>query len=88
LKNSSTKITVIDVRSPEEFAGANVAGSINIPLPELEMHIPELRKMENIVLCCASVTRSGIAAITLQNNGIVCKNGGSWFMVNALVNSK
>jgi hypothetical protein len=29
-----------------------------------------------------------MAAITLQNNGIASKNGGSWLMVNALVSSK
>jgi rhodanese-related sulfurtransferase len=82
----SSKIIVVDVRTPEEFSGANVAGSINIPLQELEAHLDELKQMENIVLCCASGSRSGIAALVLQKNGIACKNGGSWFMVNGMIN--
>ena len=29
------KYTVVDVRTKEEFAGGNVAGSINIPLQQV-----------------------------------------------------
>ena len=30
------KGTIVDVRTPSEFMGGNVAGSINIPLQEIE----------------------------------------------------
>ena len=74
---------IIDVRTPAEFMGGHVAGSINIPLSEIPQRMDELRAMEgNIILCCASGNRSGQAAAFLKANGIPCENGGSWLDVN------
>lgn len=36
--------TVVDVRSSLEFMGGHVAGSINIPMDEIEERIEELKK--------------------------------------------
>lgn len=78
--------TIVDVRTPLEFMGGNVEGSINIPLNEIHQHIEEIKKMQQpIVLCCASGNRSGQAAMYLQSLGISCKNGGSWLDVNTIV---
>jgi rhodanese-related sulfurtransferase len=78
----SGNATVVDVRSPGEFMGGHVAGSINIPLQEIPHRIDEFKKMKNIVLCCASGNRSGQATAFLKQNGIDCENGGSWLDVN------
>ena len=78
----SGKATIVDVRSPSEFMGGHVAGSINIPLQEIPKRLAEFKKMENIVLCCASGNRSGQAHAYLKQNGITCENGGSWMDVN------
>ena len=78
----SGNATVIDVRSPGEFMGGHVAGSINIPLQEIPHRIDEFKNMKNIVLCCASGNRSGQATAFLKQNGIDCENGGSWLDVN------
>ncbi len=78
----SGKATIVDVRSPSEFMGGHVAGSINIPLQEIPKRLDEFKKMEHIVLCCASGNRSGQADMYLKQNGIVCENGGSWMDVN------
>lgn len=76
------KNTVIDVRTPEEFFGGNVAGSINIPLQEIHQRIGEIGAMSQpIVLCCASGGRSGLATAILKSQGIECSNGGSWLDV-------
>ncbi|MCU0390833.1 MAG: rhodanese-like domain-containing protein [Thermoflexibacter sp.] len=76
-------MTVVDVRTPAEFMGGNVAGSINIPLQEVANSIDEFKKMSQpIVLCCASGNRSGQATRFLTSNGINCENGGSWLEVN------
>ena len=83
----SEKTSVIDVRSPQEFMGGHVAGSINIPLNEIPQHLDDLKKMEHIVLCCASGGRSGQAAMFLKQNGIECINGGSWTDVNYYKNN-
>jgi rhodanese-related sulfurtransferase len=76
------KATVVDVRTPAEYRGAHVKGSINIPLQDIPTRLSEFKKMQNIVLCCASGNRSGQAEIYLKQNGIECENGGSWMDVN------
>ena len=75
--------TIIDVRTPGEFMGGNVAGSINIPLNEIPQRVSEIKEMpQPIILCCTSGARSGQAAGFLKSNGINCENGGSWYDVN------
>jgi phage shock protein E len=74
--------TVVDVRTPGEFMGGHVAGSINIPLQEIPDRLEEIKNMKNIILCCASGNRSGQATAYLRQHGIECENGGSWMDVN------
>lgn len=78
----SGKATIVDVRSNAEYVGGHVAGSTNIPLQEIPNRINEFKEMKNIVLCCASGNRSGLAAIFLKQNGIECENAGSWMDLN------
>ncbi|MBS1599401.1 MAG: rhodanese-like domain-containing protein [Bacteroidetes bacterium] len=83
----TNKKIVIDVRTPGEFMGGNVAGSINIPLNEIQNRVDEIKQMpQPIVLCCASGNRSGQATYLLRSAGIDCENGGSWFDVNFKMN--
>ena len=74
--------TIIDVRSPMEFMGGNIAGSINIPLQEIPSKLEKIKEMNNPVLCCASGNRSGQAVNFLKSNGIDCENGGGWMELN------
>lgn len=75
--------TIVDVRTPSEFMGGNVEGSINIPLQEIERRMDELKTLKQpLVLCCASGGRSGQATQFLSQQGIECSNGGSWLDVN------
>lgn len=85
LKHSDT--VVVDVRTPGEFMGGHVAGSINIPLNEVPARVDEFKDMGKVVLCCASGGRSGQATMFLQQYGIECVNGGSWLDVNYLKNN-
>lgn len=79
-------MTILDVRTPEEFMGGNVVGSINIPIAEIETRINEIEIMKQpLYLCCASGGRSGIATEFLMSKGIDCKNVGSWMQANALI---
>ncbi|HZH70418.1 MAG TPA: rhodanese-like domain-containing protein [Flavobacteriaceae bacterium] len=82
MRKMNNKRVIIDVRSPEEFIGGNVAGSINIPLPEIPSRLEEIKAMDNPLLCCASGGRSGQVAEYLKANGIECENGGGWLEVN------
>lgn len=80
---NSSKKTIVDVRTPGEFMGGNVAGSINIPLQEINQRLEEIKSLpQPIILCCASGNRSGQAATYLKNLGVDCVNGGSWLEVN------
>jgi len=75
--------TIIDVRSPEEYRGGAVAGSINIPLQEIPHRVDELKNYaQPLVLCCASGGRSGQADQYLNQIGFDCINGGPWTTVN------
>lgn len=77
-------MTIVDVRTPAEFMGGNVAGSVNIPLNEVMHRVDEFKAMTApVVLCCASGNRSGQATQYLLSQGIECENGGSWLDVNA-----
>lgn len=78
----SGKATIVDVRTPAEFMGGHVNGSVNIPLQEIPGRLAEFKKMKNIVLCCASGNRSGQATVFLKQNDIECENAGSWMDVN------
>lgn len=77
--------TIVDVRTPAEFQGGHVPGSINIPLQEVTSRMEEIRSLKTpLVLCCASGNRSGQVHSFLLQNGIECINGGSWMDVNYL----
>lgn len=81
------KVTVLDVRTRQEFSGGHVAGSINIPLNELPTRIDEVKVLaQPLLLCCASGMRSGQAEAMLRAQGIACENGGGWMQVNARLN--
>lgn len=82
----NNKQTIVDVRTPGEFMGGHVAGSINIPLQEIQQRIEEIKALpQPIILCCASGNRSGQATSYLKSLGIDCSNGGSWIDVNCEV---
>ncbi len=69
---------VVDVRTPQEFAGGAYPGAINIPLDELQMRIVELgSKSREITLYCASGARSAYGQRGLLQMGFTnIKNGG------------
>lgn len=76
------KGTVVDVRTPEEFEGGHVEGSLNIPLQAIGDRMEEIKQLETpIILCCASGGRSGMAQEFLSRQGIVCLNAGPWLNV-------
>jgi phage shock protein E len=75
----SAGATLVDVRSVGEFANANAAGTVNIPLSELSSRLNEIPKDKPVVVCCASGTRSGMAKLLLLKNGYrQVHNIGNW----------
>lgn len=79
--------TIVDVRSPGEFSGGHVDGSINIPLQEVPARLNELHALPKpLILCCASGARSSQAYLFLADNKIECHNAGSWFEIEYIRN--
>jgi rhodanese-related sulfurtransferase len=75
--------TIVDVRTPDEFMGGCVNGSVNIPLQEIGYRMEDLENLAKpLILCCASGGRSGVAHAMLSAQGIDCHNAGSWLTVN------
>jgi rhodanese-related sulfurtransferase len=74
-------LLLIDVREPDEFAGARIPGSINVPRGVLEQAcewdydetVPDLagRRDRPIAVVCRSGRRSLLAADTMQRLGFV-----------------
>ena len=64
-------ITVLDVRTPEEFAEGHVPGAVNIPYDQVAQRLAELESSRNtdIVAYCRSGRRTGLALETLKANG-------------------
>jgi rhodanese-related sulfurtransferase len=74
---------IIDVRTPQEYRGGHVRGSVNIPLDRIRSEIPKIKKQGvPVILCCASGMRSGNATSILKEAGIEAYNGGSWGSLN------
>jgi len=66
-----SEITVIDVRSAEEFNGPDgrVAGSLLIPLPELDAQSAQIPADRPVVVVCHSGSRSALATQQLLKAG-------------------
>ena len=60
---------VLDVRTPREWAGKHIAGSLNIPLNHLTERLSEILTDRHIVVHCASGYRSAIAVSLLEQRG-------------------
>ena len=70
---------IIDVRSPAEFNGGHIKGSVNIPLQNLQASIGKIKKDKPVITCCASGMRSASAKNILQSKGYQnVHNGGGW----------
>jgi rhodanese-related sulfurtransferase len=70
---------VVDVRSPGEFAAGHAANSVNIPLQQIGERAGDLDRTRPVIVCCASGTRSAMAAHRLRRLGFGrVVNAGSW----------
>lgn len=70
---------ILDVRTPAEYNGGHIKGSINIPLQSLDKNLGKLKKDKPIITCCASGMRSASAKSILKSKGFEdVHNGGGW----------
>ncbi len=63
------KVTIVDVRTPEEFSGGHLRQSKNVPLAQLGERIGELDKAQPVLVVCASGPRATRAAAQFRRAG-------------------
>ncbi|MGW5253788.1 rhodanese-like domain-containing protein [Streptomyces sp. NPDC004012] len=66
-------LTVIDVRTPAEYASGHLPGALNIPLDALRDALPALREAasrSDVLLVCASGSRSATACGILAGHRV------------------
>jgi len=68
--NNLDKVTVLDVREQDEFEQSSIAGSVLIPLGNLEQQFIDLPTNKPIVTFCRSGRRSALAVNILNKKGI------------------
>lgn len=67
------ELTIIDVRTPGEYAGGHLPGALNIPLDQIQRSLPDIRHaadLGDVVVVCASGARSENAGRILAENGV------------------
>lgn len=82
-------VTLLDVRTPQEFAMGNINGFVNIPVDELRERAEELDKDKPVYVICQSGLRSYIAARILAGRGFEVYNfAGGYRFYAAVVRDK
>lgn len=61
--------TLLDVRTPEEFASGHIDGALLVPVDELEGRLTEVSRDRPVVVYCRSGGRSARAASILGEAG-------------------
>ncbi|MFD5436247.1 rhodanese-like domain-containing protein [Kitasatospora sp. NPDC127067] len=67
------QLTLIDVRSPGEYAAGHIPGALNVPLDQLDRALPTLREAAahgEIAVVCAAGPRADDACRQLSDAGI------------------
>ncbi|WP_326586573.1 rhodanese-like domain-containing protein [Streptomyces sp. NBC_01294] len=67
------ELTVLDVRTPGEYAAGHLPGALNIPLDQISRALPAIRHAADrgdILVVCTSGARSDSACQTLAEHGI------------------
>lgn len=67
-------VTLLDARTPEEYALGKMDGFVNIPLDELRDRLVEIPLRKDVYVVCQSGLRSYLACRILMQNGYRCHN--------------
>lgn len=76
LLQSGEKVTLLDVRTPDEFTKEHIEGAILIPLQTLDKNLALIANVKNqkILVYCHSGSRSVSASRLLADNGFTPLN--------------
>ena len=82
-------VTLLDVRTPQEYAQGRVEGFRSIPVDELRDRLGELEAGKPVYVICQSGLRSYIACRILAERGFECYNfSGGFRLYDAVANDR
>ena len=82
-------VTLLDVRTPQEYAGDHIEGFRNIPVDELRERLDEVEKGKPVYVICQSGLRSYIACRVLAGYGYEAYNfAGGFRFYDAVTNDR
>lgn len=70
---------IVDVRTPQEFAGGKIPGAVNIPVDELRDRWVELPRDRKLAVYCQVGQRGYLATRILLQNGFTAANLGGGY---------
>ncbi len=82
-------VTLLDVRTPQEYAGGHIEGFRNIPVDELRERLDEVEQGKPVYVICQSGLRSYIACRVLAGYGYEAYNfAGGFRFYDAVTNDR
>ena len=83
-------VSLIDVRTPREYARGHAEGFVNVPLDDLRARLEEIPADRPAYLMCQSGIRSYLASRILAQRGVACYNlaGGYGFYRNTILRER
>ena len=82
-------VTLLDVRTPQEYAGGHIKGFRNIPVDELRERLDEVEQGKPVYVICQSGLRSYIACRILAGYGYEAYNfAGGFRFYDAVTNDR
>ena len=81
--------TLLDVRTPGEYAAGHAEGFVNLPVDDLREHLAEIPAGKPVYLICQSALRSYIACRILSQHGLRCSHlSGGWRLYEAVMRDR
>lgn len=82
-------VTLLDARTPREYAYGHADGFINIPVDELRERLSEIDRSKPLYVMCQSGLRSYIACRILSQEGYDCYNfSGGYRFYSGIINEQ
>ena len=78
-------VTLLDARTPGEYAGGHAEGFVNIPVDELRDRLDEIPAGKPVYVMCQSGLRSYVACRLLTQRGFACYNFSGGYRLYAAV---
>lgn len=82
-------VTLLDVRTPGEYADGHAEGFVNLPVDDLRERLREVPTGKPVYVICQSGLRSYIACRILAQQGFKCYNlSGGWRLYETVVRDR